>query len=67
MPKVMYTPEWMPLKEAAARLSCDRKTILARLTRGDLNVRIIRLNTAMRVHRGDFEEALRAMAISSSS
>lgn len=67
MPKVAYTPEWIPLKEAAGRLSCDRKTVLNLIDRGDLKVRMIRTSRVIRLHRADFEEALNALAIASSA
>jgi excisionase family DNA binding protein len=59
--------EWMPVKEAAARLACDKGTLMRRLTRGDLNVRIIRMNRVIRINRADFEQALYDLAASSNT
>lgn len=67
MPKTAYSPEWMSLVEAGARLSCDKRTVAARITRGELKVRMIRSGRIVRVHRGDFDEALNELVETSSA
>lgn len=54
----LITPDWMPVSEAAARLGCTPQTVLARIRRGDLNVRMVRFDRAHRLHRADFAKAL---------
>jgi hypothetical protein len=62
MPK-LFTPDWMTLKEASTKLSCDPKTVINRIRRGDLPVRVIRLDRVVRLNRKDFAQALDALAV----
>jgi excisionase family DNA binding protein len=51
----LYTPDWMKVNEAAARLAVDRKTIRNRLASGALPIRTVRFGRVLRLNRRDFD------------
>lgn len=53
--KKLYTPEWMTLGEAAARLSCHPQTIRNRIRSGAITgVRVVQLDRVVRINRADW-------------
>lgn len=61
-----FTPEWIPVREVAAQLGCDRKTIVNRIKAGTItDVRLIKIERIVRVHRADWDAYLKSIAFSS--
>jgi excisionase family DNA binding protein len=59
----VYTPEWIPVREAAARLGCDRKTITNRINAGTITgVRVIKIGRVVRLNRADWYAYLDRLA-----
>jgi len=63
----VYTPDWMKVTEAAARLSVDRKTIHNRLKTGALPVRSLRFGRVVRLNRREFDAYLDSVSIPAAS
>lgn len=56
--KPAVEPDWMRITEAAVKLDCDPRTLIAMISRGELNVRAMRFGSSARIHRGDFDREL---------
>lgn len=52
---IIITADWIRVRDAAAQLGCDRKTILNRINAGTITgVRLIRIERVVRLHREDW-------------
>lgn len=62
--KPLISADWIKVRDAAAHLGCDRKTITNRISSGKITgVRMIRMDRTVRLHRDDWEAYLqRAVA-----
>lgn len=56
--KSTVTPEWIPVTDAAGILSCDPRTLIRMIKRGELEVRVMPFGKSARVHRGDFDREI---------
>ena len=53
--KPIITADWIRLRDAAAQLGCDRKTISNRIAAGTITgVRVIKMERVVRLHRADW-------------
>lgn len=57
--KPLISADWIKLREAAAQLGCDPKTISNRIDSGKITgVRRIKMERVVRLHREDWEAYL---------
>lgn len=56
--KPRIEPEWLPVTDAAGILSCDPRTLIRMINRGEMTVRIMPFGKSARVHRGDFDREI---------
>lgn len=55
----LFTPDWMPLREAASVIGVHPRTISNRIRDGKMpGVRMINLDGLYRIHRGDWQRHL---------
>lgn len=63
--KPILTPEWIRVRDAAAQLDCDRKTVLNRINAGTITgVRVLRIERVVRLNRADWNAYLERTAFS---
>jgi excisionase family DNA binding protein len=62
--KPIITADWIRVRDAAAQLGCDRKTILNRISAGTITgVRVIRIERVVRLNRADWAAYLERNAV----
>lgn len=62
---LIVTPEWIKLRDAAAQLDCDRKTVMNRINAGTISgVRVIKIERVVRLNRADWNAYLERIAFS---
>ncbi|MER7310010.1 helix-turn-helix domain-containing protein [Streptomyces griseoluteus] len=55
----LISADWIKLRDAAAQLGCDRKTISNRIAAGKIpGVRVVKMERVVRLHREDWEAYL---------
>lgn len=50
--------DWITVTDVATRLGCSRGTVLNMIRDGRLAVRVIRLDTFIRINRADFDQLM---------
>ena len=62
--KLVVTPEWMRLAEAAGQLGCHPDTVRNRINAGTIQgVRVLRFDGITRVHREDWRRYMDSITV----